>query len=199
MTGEICNGFLPSSLSSPAVTTIVTCNKKKEKRRQLILNHFFFFFKYALGLPLFRSISSVGLFYFVSPSSLFQVAGGKEELSKKGRRCWGKEQRWLALLLLVCGRYCWGDRKGRRSVKMGRAPLVSVKAEWVGACEGWDTASYVCNTDKENKVHTVSFWWLNVCHTGFNIFGERLTLDEAMIEDETTQEGTRIGSGCATD
>jgi hypothetical protein len=43
MTGEICNGFLPSSLSSPAVTTIVTCNKKKEKRRQLILNHFLFF------------------------------------------------------------------------------------------------------------------------------------------------------------
>jgi hypothetical protein len=29
MTGEICNGFLPSSLSSPTVTTIVTCNKKK--------------------------------------------------------------------------------------------------------------------------------------------------------------------------
>jgi len=52
ITGEICNGFLPSSLSSPAVTTIVTCNKKKEKRRQLILNHFFFF-KYVLGLPLF--------------------------------------------------------------------------------------------------------------------------------------------------
>jgi hypothetical protein len=105
MTGEICNGFLPSSLSSPAVTPTVTCNKKKEKRRQLILNHFFFSNMLSV-FPFFRSVSSVGLFFFVSPSSLFQVAGGKEELFRKGHRCWGKEQRWLALLLLVRGRYC---------------------------------------------------------------------------------------------
>jgi hypothetical protein len=83
----------------------VTCNKKKEKRRQLILNHFFFSNMFSV-FPFFRSISSGGLFFFVSPSSLFQVAGGKEELFRKGHRCWGKEQRWLALLLLVCRRYC---------------------------------------------------------------------------------------------
>jgi hypothetical protein len=87
------------------VTPIVTCNKKKEKRRQLILNHFFFSNMLSV-FPFFRSVSSVGLFFFVSPSSLFQVAGGKEELFRKGHRCWGKEQRWLALLLLVRGRYC---------------------------------------------------------------------------------------------
>jgi hypothetical protein len=37
------------------------------------------------------------------------------------------------LLLAGC---CEGDRRRRRSVEMGGAPLVSVKAEWVGACEG---------------------------------------------------------------
>jgi hypothetical protein len=36
--------------------------------------------------------------------------------------------------LLLAGS-CEGDRR-RRSVEMGGAPLVSVKAEWVGACEG---------------------------------------------------------------
>jgi hypothetical protein len=37
------------------------------------------------------------------------------------------------LLLAGC---CEGDRRRRRSVEMGGAPLVSVKAEWVGTYEG---------------------------------------------------------------
>jgi hypothetical protein len=68
------------------------------------------------------------------------------------------------LLLLVRGRYCWGDRKGRRSVEMGGAPLVSVKAEWVGACKG------------EREIMTEGLW---VCLTGWE---RRGTMVERLFE-----------------
>ena len=42
----------------------------------------------------------------------------------------GKE---LGLLLTGC---CEGDQRRRRSIEMGGAPLVSMKAEWVSACGG---------------------------------------------------------------
>ena len=65
--------------------------------------------------------------------------------------------------------------------------------------KGQNVISYLHGTNKENKVHTVASKWLNVCHTGFETFGERQTLDDAMVDDEATQAGAKAGSGCATD
>ena len=59
--------------------------------------------------------------------------------------------------------------------------------------------SYPRSIDEESEVHTVSSMWLNVYHIGLEIFRERLTLDDIMTEDETTQARAKAGSGCATD
>jgi len=54
--------------------------------------------------PLFRYVSSVDLFF-----SLFHLL-----LCFRWPTARRNDRRWLALLLLVCGRYCWGDWKGRK-------------------------------------------------------------------------------------
>jgi hypothetical protein len=51
--------------------------------------------------------------------------------------------------------------------------------------KGREVASYLFNTNKESKVHIVASWWLNVYRTRLNIFGERLTLDDVVVKDET--------------
>jgi len=40
--------------------------------------------------------------------------------------------------------------------------------------------------------------WINLCHTGLKTFGDKLTLDDILVEDETTQVGVGAGSGRAT-
>ena len=54
---------------------------------------------------------------------------------------------------------------------------------------GREAASYVCSDDEESKVYIVESRWLNVCHTRLETFGERLTLDDVVVEDVTTHEG----------
>jgi hypothetical protein len=65
--------------------------------------------------------------------------------------------------------------------------------------KGQNVASYLHSTDKENEVHTIASRWLNVWCTRLETFGERLTLDDAMVEDEATQAGARARSSYATD
>jgi hypothetical protein len=43
------------------------------------------------------------------------------------------------------------------------------------------------------------FRWLNACRTGLEIFGESLTPDDVVVDDEATQAGARAGSSCAID
>jgi hypothetical protein len=62
----------------------------------------------------------------------------------------------------------------------------------------WEAASYLRNTDEEIKVHTVVSRWFNVCCTGLDNFGEKLTLDDVVAEDKATQTGAGAGSSCAT-
>jgi hypothetical protein len=63
--------------------------------------------------------------------------------------------------------------------------------------EGQDTTFYLYNTD-EKKIHIIVSQWLNVYRTGLEIFGERLTRDDAVARDEATQAGSRAGSIRAT-
>ena len=62
--------------------------------------------------------------------------------------------------------------------------------------EGWEAASYLYITDEENKVYTVASRWLNISRTRFETFGERLSLDDFVVEDKTTRAGA--GSSRAT-
>jgi len=75
--------FPPLFTSPPAVRIPVI--RKSRKRRKTVGFNFSFLFRSALVPLFFRSISSADPFFsfFVSPSSLFQVAGG---MSKGGRR-----------------------------------------------------------------------------------------------------------------
>ena len=43
------------------------------------------------------------------------------------------------------------------------------------------------------------FRWLNACRTGLEIFGESLTPDDVVVDDEATQAGARAGSSCVID
>jgi hypothetical protein len=52
--------------------------------------------------------------------------------------------------------------------------------------EGRDATSLLRNINKENRGYTYTYWWLNVCHNGFDIFEEKLTLDDTMIENKVT-------------
>jgi hypothetical protein len=63
--------------------------------------------------------------------------------------------------------------------------------------EGQDTTFYLYNTD-EKKIHIIVSQWLNVYRTGLEIFGKRLTRDDAVARDEATQAGSRAGSIRAT-
>lgn len=54
--------------------------------------------------------------------------------------------------------------------------------------EGREAAFYLCNTNKESEVHIVKSQWLNVCCTGLDTFGERLSLDDVVVENEVTQQ-----------
>jgi len=65
--------------------------------------------------------------------------------------------------------------------------------------EGREAASYLCRTEEESEVHIVASRWLNICRTGLVNFGERLTLDDSVVEDEVTQVGAGGGSSHATD
>jgi len=89
-------------LPTLAVRVTVTCNNKKNTQTTVGFN-FSFLFRFALDPPFFRFVSSAEPFFFfsffVSPSSLFQVAGGMS----KGR---------LAAEFLSCLHSCW------RSVRM---------------------------------------------------------------------------------
>jgi hypothetical protein len=65
--------------------------------------------------------------------------------------------------------------------------------------EDQETISYLRSINEESKVHTIMFRWLNACRTGLEIFGESLTLDDVVVDDEATQAGARAGSSCAID
>jgi len=65
--------------------------------------------------------------------------------------------------------------------------------------EGREATSYLYNTDKETKVYTIGSRWLNVCRTGHQTFGERLTFDDVVAGDETIQACARARSSRATD
>jgi hypothetical protein len=65
--------------------------------------------------------------------------------------------------------------------------------------EGREVASYLCNIEEESECHTIASWWLNVFRTGLDIFGERLTFDDALAQDEATQAGAGAGSSRAID
>jgi hypothetical protein len=60
-----------------------------------------------------------------------------------------------------------------------------------------DTTSYLRSINEESKVHTIMFRWLNAYRTGLEIFGESLTLDDVVVDDEATQAGARAGFSCA--
>jgi len=89
-----------------------------------------------------------------------------------GRRCWGKEQRWLALLLLVRGRYCWGDRKGRK------------RCWWV-SFGLWDKE---IGEDGESVVVGRSFWswWVERGKAGvvLGLFGWLGSVGEGEVREE---------------
>ena len=48
--------------------------------------------------------------------------------------------------------------------------------------------------DEESELHIIAFLWLNVCHTRFDIFRERLTFYDVMTKNGTTQAGAGVGS-----
>jgi hypothetical protein len=62
--------------------------------------------------------------------------------------------------------------------------------------EGRDVLFLLCNIDKE---YTYVSRWFNLCFTRFDIFGERLSLYDIVVEDEVTQTMVGAGSNCAID
>jgi hypothetical protein len=65
--------------------------------------------------------------------------------------------------------------------------------------DGQKAVSYLRNTDEESEIHTVAFWWLNICCTRLNTFKNRLALDNVMLEDKATQASAEVESICAID
>ena len=177
--------FLLLFSSLPVVTPTVTCKRTKNANKAVDFN-FFLVFQIcfcSLSPPFWicpslqivfvsSSFVSDGRWLWVSSSPLFFVVD--PAVAKGERRYWGKEQGWLALLLLVRGRYHWGDWKGRRSVEMRGASLISMKVEWVGACE------------REREIVTEGLW---VCLTGWE---RRGTMVERLFE--SVHDGWEGGS-----
>ena len=52
----------------------------------------------------------------------------------------------------------------------------------------------LCNIDEENEGYTYASQWFNVYRNGLETFGENLTFDDAMIEDEATK--AKAGARC---
>jgi hypothetical protein len=59
--------------------------------------------------------------------------------------------------------------------------------------EGREIISVLYNIDKENEGYNYVSWWFDVCRIGFKTFGERLTLDDVVVQDEATQTGAGDG------
>jgi hypothetical protein len=62
--------------------------------------------------------------------------------------------------------------------------------------KGQEAVYVLHNINEKNKWYIYMSRWFNFCCTGLT-FGERLTIDDAMTEDETTQTGARAGSSHA--
>ena len=63
--------------------------------------------------------------------------------------------------------------------------------------KGREAVFVLCNIDKENKGYTYASQWFNIFCTRLETFGERLILDDVVVEDEATQVGVRAGSSRA--
>jgi hypothetical protein len=47
--------------------------------------------------------------------------------------------------------------------------------------------SVLCNIDEENEGYTYASWRFTIYHNALANFGETLTLDDVIVEDEATQ------------
>lgn len=55
--------------------------------------------------------------------------------------------------------------------------------------EGKKITSYLCSIYEKNIVYIIVFKWLNIYCIGLETFKEKLTIDDIVADDETTQTG----------